>query len=132
MSLLKMLTLNSFSITYILISYEISKFSVVLLKETNNNKWYSLIFFFCQFFSLMFFLEIFEFNFCHLNKNTKRSILEREETDMIMRDSINSTEIEGYIISDINDDNDININRVNSSREMEENNESEFISDSSL
>jgi hypothetical protein len=42
MSLLKMLTLNSFSITYILISYEISKFSVVLLKETNNNKWYSL------------------------------------------------------------------------------------------
>jgi hypothetical protein len=46
MSLLKMLTLNSFSITYILISYEISKFSVVLLKETNTNKWYSLIFFF--------------------------------------------------------------------------------------
>ena len=52
----------------------------------------------------MFFLEIFEFNFCKLNENTKRNILKREETDMVMRESINSTDIKGYILNDINDE----------------------------
>ena len=129
MTLLKMLTLSNFSVTYILISYEISKFSVVLLKETNKNKWYSFIFFFCQFFSLMFFLEIFEFNFCKLNENTKRNILKREETDMVMRESINSTEIQGYILKDINDER--SVSRIDTMREMEENNEKEFTADNS-
>ena len=77
----------------------------------------------------MFFLEIFEFNFCKLNENTKRNILKREETDMVMRESINSTEIQGYILKDINDER--SVSRIDTMREMEENNEKEFTADNS-
>ena len=77
----------------------------------------------------MFFLEIFEFNFCKLNENTKRNILKREETDMVMRESINSTDIKGYILNDINDER--SVSRIGTMREMEENNEKEFTADNS-
>ena len=117
MTLLKMLTLNNFEINYILISYGISKFSNILLKSKNENKWYSLILFLGQFISLMFFLEIFEYNFCKLNKNTKKNVQLREATDMIMRESINSTDIEGYLIKDIPEKN--NIETPDTMREME-------------
>ena len=35
-----------------------------------------------QIISLLFILEIFEFNFCNLNKNTKRNIMLREKSEM--------------------------------------------------
>ena len=57
----------------------------------------------------MFFLEVFELNFCDLNKNTRKNIQIRENKDMDMRDSINSnnyTEIKGYLIENDNDIND--------------------------
>ena len=44
-----------------------------LIKD-EPEKLYNLIFFVIQFISLMFYLEIFEFNFCNLNKNTRRNI----------------------------------------------------------
>ena len=37
-----------------------------------------LIFVFFQFLGILFYMEILEFNFCSLNKNTERNILERE------------------------------------------------------
>ena len=33
----------------------------------------------------MFYLEIFEFNFCGLNKNTRRNIQERERKEMLLQ-----------------------------------------------
>jgi hypothetical protein len=54
----------------------------------------------------MFFLEIFEYNFCGLNKNTAKNIKSREEIDMDMRDSFNSSlEIKGYIVKNNNEEN---------------------------
>lgn len=94
---------------HMLISYEISKLSNILLNSTHEYKWYTLIPFVFQFISLMFFLEVFELNFCDLNKNTRKNIQIRENKDMDMRDSINSnnyTEIKGYLIENDNDIND--------------------------
>ena len=90
MTLLGILTLNYLTANHLLLSYAISKLSNILLKSAHKNKWYSIIPFIFQFLSLMFFLEVFEFNFCGLNTNTKRQIEFREETDMIMRKSVNS------------------------------------------
>ena len=48
---------------------------------------------FFQIVSLLFYLEILEFNFCNLNKNTKRNIMLREE-EMLLRNNTNISEIE--------------------------------------
>ena len=58
--------------------------------------------------TLLFYLEIFEFNFCSLNKNTKKNIEEREKTlssknsseNNILPDDESEIEIKGYIIKD--------------------------------
>ena len=49
---------------------------------------------FFQIVSLLFYLEILEFNFCNLNKNTKRNIIQREEEEMLLRNNTNVSEIE--------------------------------------
>ena len=43
-----------------------------------QNKYFALIPFFFQVAILLFYLEILEFNFCGLNKNTKKNIQRRE------------------------------------------------------
>ena len=103
--LLKMLTLQELTANHTLISYEISKLSNILLQLKDKKKWYSIILFLFQFLGLMFFLEIFEYNFCGLNKNTAKNIKLREEIDMDMRDSFNSSlEIKGYIVKNNNEE----------------------------
>ena len=104
--LFRVLTLDYLSPNHILISYEIIKMlSVLTNPELGTEKWYSLIPFIFQFMSLFFYLEIFEYNFCGLNKNTKRNILEREKVDMFQRDSVldepnNNLDIgHGYLIN---------------------------------
>lgn len=60
--------------------------------------------------SLLLYLEIFELNFCNLNENTKKNIEERERllpTDKYY--SIITDNIQGDKISDIEDDNDSEI-----------------------
>ena len=42
-----------------------------------------LILFLFQFVSLMFYLEIFELNFCGLNKNKRRNIEERQKKKLL-------------------------------------------------
>ena len=99
MELFYLLTLESLSPNHMMISYAISKMANILANSQSNKKWYSLILFAILFIILLFFLEIFEFNFCNLNENTKKNIEERELTTMNMRDSINSfndIDIDGY------------------------------------
>ena len=104
--LFRVLTLDYLSPNHILISYEIIKMlSVLTNPELGTEKWYSLIPFIFQFMSLFFYLEIFEYNFCGLNKNTKRNIQKREKVDMFQRDSVldepnNNLDIgHGYLIN---------------------------------
>ena len=103
--ILRLLVLENLTPNHMLISYEISKLSNVLIKSTSLNKWFSIIPFILQFMSLMFFLEIFEYNFCNLNKNTKKNIDLREGSAMLMRESVGSVSSgiefnEGYIIKE--------------------------------
>ena len=100
--LLRLLVLEKLTPNHMLISYEISKLSNVLIKSKSEYRWYSVILFVFQFISLLFFLEILEYNFCDLNFNTIKNIQERELNNMIMKErdsSINSEiDIEGYIV----------------------------------
>ena len=53
----------------------------------------------------MFYLEIFEFNFCHLNKNTKKNVQKRAETEQLIDDTTSSKSTyaevgSGYVIKD--------------------------------
>ena len=100
MELFYLLTLESLSPNHMIISYAISKMANILANSQSNKKWHSLILFAILFIILLFFLEILEFNFCNLNKNTKRNIEERSLASMDMRESISSVnnelEIDGY------------------------------------
>ena len=76
-----------------------------LAMSKSKMKWHSIILFVFQFIILLFFLEIFEFNFCKLNENTKKNIEERGLTTMNMRESINSVnniDIDGYTFNQEN------------------------------
>ena len=58
-----------------------------------------------------FYIEIFEFNFCGLNKNTKKNILLREKEEIknsvINRDSIIVELKDGYLITNKENENEI-------------------------
>ncbi len=60
---------------------------------------------------LLFYLEILEFNFCHLNENTKRNIRDREQSQSsIDEEETFRTEseiiIKGYLVSKDNPNQD--------------------------
>ena len=121
MILIRILILDNLSPNHILLSYEISKILVVLTAPNLDNKWISLIPIAFQLMSLLFYLEIFEYNFCNLNRNTKRNIQSREEIDMFSgRESLSSQDIiiaDGYSI----DKNDVNA-KFNEKKESKEGN----------
>ena len=104
--LISLLILQYFSLNHVLISftfYYIVIYTIIYAYSYNEYKYYLyfLIPAVFQIISLLFFLEILEFNFCDLNKNTKRNIMLREEAEMQFRNSISS---------DIEIDNDLTIN----------------------
>ena len=124
--LFQLLSLENLTLSHMMIGYELSKIANILDLSKSDKKWYSIILFIFQFIILLFFLEIFEFNFCNLNKNTRINIEKRGLTTMDMGKSINSVieiDINGYsftqenpetnremniLINDKEDDNDIN------------------------
>ena len=78
--LLEILSIFYLSPEYILIAQIAAKI-VNILEKGNDNKYFCIIFFILQYFSLMIYLEILELNFCNLNKNTKRNIKLRIDVD---------------------------------------------------
>ena len=78
--LLEILSIFYLSPEYILIAQIAAKI-VNILEKGNDNKYFCIIFFILQYFSLMIYLEIIELNFCNLNKNTKRNIKLRIDVD---------------------------------------------------
>ena len=125
MELFYLLTLESLSPNHMMISYAISKMANILANSQSNKKWHSLILFAILFIILLFFLEIFEFNFCNLNKNTKRNIEERSLASMNMRESISSVnnelEIDGYSFHQENQANNNEMQILNDDNENEAN-----------
>ena len=100
--LLTLIILEYFSLNHVLISILLYKIVISLYQCIINkilNKLLFLIPAFFQITSLLFYLEILEFNFCNPNKNTKRNIMLREEEEMLLRND--------SIISDIEIDKDL-------------------------
>ena len=105
-SILYILNIYYFNPNYILISFQFSKFVDVLINETTSIRYFCIIFFIIQLFFLMIYLEILEFNFCNLNKNTKRNIEFRSIIESSGRSGRDSFVESGNI--DINKDYAIN------------------------
>ena len=128
---LRILTIYYFTPNHILISYELSKIFELFTTNNDNMKYFTIIPFLFQFLSLMFYLEIFELNFCGLNKNTRRNIENREEKEMALQNEDEDTNSEkgniceisdGYFIrkNNQNDDYfDINENNDENKKELE-------------
>ena len=74
----------------------------------DKKRWIIFAIFLIQIFILLFYLEILEFNFCSLNKNTKKSIIERKSKESFTIEDINreneldnEIELKGYDIGEI-------------------------------
>ena len=87
---------------YIIISFEIGKIPVTIAINEGWERWIILIISIFQIFGLLCYLEIFEYNFYSLNKNTKRLISEREKVESIFEKnySVDQIIIEGYDVSE--------------------------------
>ena len=80
--LLEFETINIFTPNHAFVCYELSKLSQIILKAQSQTNYYFCLFPFCfQVIFLLFYLEILEFNFCGLNRNTKKNIQIRERED---------------------------------------------------
>ena len=104
--LLTLLILEYFSFNHVFISHLLYKIVIGFIQSiTNFDSYKNYLFFlipaFFQVFSLLFYLEILEFNFCNLNRNTKRNIMLREEEEMLLRNNTNASEIEVEIDKDL-------------------------------
>ena len=88
LNLFRVLTILYLTPDYILISFTVSRILDIVIE---SKKYECLALFFLQFITLMFYLEIFEFNFCGLNKNTRRNIQEREKDEMLSQERISRT-----------------------------------------
>ena len=85
------LILYYLSINHLILNFILYKTWSLLITNTYDNIWLSLIPIFFQILSLLFYLEILEYNFCKLNKNTKKNILLREKNEMLVRESFGSS-----------------------------------------
>ena len=98
-----MQTLDILGINFMYISYQISKIPSMIIKIEGSNRWIVLVLSFVQIFFFLLYLEILEFNFCNLNKNTKRNIKEREIKQSIEEnneDEDYEIDIKGYDFSE--------------------------------
>ena len=111
-SILEFQTINLFNPNFIFVCYEISKISSILYYIEKLSDLLFIIPFTFQIIILLFYIEIFEFNFCNLNKNTKKNILLREKEDIRNTDYKNEEIIvelkDGYLITDKDETNEKN------------------------
>ena len=81
-SILSYQTINLFNPNFIFVCFVIAKIPNILILAINDLLYLVIIIpYTIQIFALFFYVEIFEFNFCGLNKNTKKNILLREKEE---------------------------------------------------
>ena len=129
--LLTLLILEYFSFNHVFISHLLYRIVIGFIQSiTNFDSYKNYLFFlipaFFQIFSLLFYLEILEFNFCNLNRNTKRNIMLREEEEMLLRNNTNVSDIEidkDLIIKNPQEKKDLELNIIlNDDTEENDNN----------
>jgi hypothetical protein len=97
--MLEFLILDKLTPNYVIIGYELGKIPATLISTEGVYRWIILAISIFQIISLLFYLEIFEYNFCSLNENTKRRISERE-SKQFMWDNDGEIIYKGYDLSD--------------------------------
>ena len=85
---------------YIIIGFEIGKIPSNIIETENDKKWVVLVLSILQVLSLLLYLEIIEFNFCKLNKNTKKNIERRLLLQSNEDNEENEITIKDYDISE--------------------------------
>ena len=75
--ILEFAIINELTPNYVIIGYTLSEIPSTIIGIEGNNRWIILVISIFQIFSLLFYLEILELNFCSLNKNTKKNIISR-------------------------------------------------------
>jgi hypothetical protein len=96
--IVELAVVNELTPNYVIIGYTLSEIPSTIIGVKGNKRWIILIISIFQIISLLFYLEIFEFNFCSLNKNTKKNIMLRmaegikEEDQRIIIDGYDITE----------------------------------------
>ena len=90
---------------FVYMSYQIGKMPSTIISIEGNEKWAVLVLSIIEIFIFMFYLEILEYNFCSLNKNTKKGIEERGIRYSISESDINDedceVDIKGYNVTEI-------------------------------
>ena len=103
LSFLEFKIINDLNPNFMEISYAISKIPSALIDIQGSNRWVVLVISIIQIFFILFYLEILEFNFCSLNKNTKKNIKDREHRLSISENNDNydddEIDLKGYDIS---------------------------------
>ena len=100
---LEIQTINVFNPNHLFVCYEICNIVDILI-SAEKYEFFSIIPFILQIIVLLFYLEIFEFNFCGLNRNTKKNILLREKEEIALLEGKDNIELDGYFF--FNDDED--------------------------
>ena len=98
--IIELIIINELTPNYVIIAYELSIIPSTIIGIEGFKRWIILVISIFQIISILFYLEIFELNFCSLNKNTKKNILEREFNQLDNAQDI-EIEIQGYDISEI-------------------------------
>ena len=106
-SILAFQTLNLFDPNYLFVCYSISKIANIPFYLESLLDYLIIIPYIFQIIVLLFYVEIFEYNFCGLNKNTKKNILLREKEEInnndIDKDDIIVELKDGYFITNESD-----------------------------
>ena len=121
--MIKFVIIKNFSPDYILIGNQAALIFVDIYLIDEKYQYSSILLFFFLIFSLLFYLEIFEYNFCDLNKNTKRNIQLRAESENFIDDTIDD-KIElsaGYIVKESEENNSNEIIEMKENDEKEDN-----------
>ena len=108
--ILEFIILDKLTPNYIIIGYEIGKIPSTLIEADTDKLWGAIILSILQVLILFFYLEIFEFNFCSLNENTKKNIelrlsmldINGDEFEEDKDDNQSDVDIKGYIIKNGN------------------------------
>ena len=121
--MIKCVIIKNFSPDYILIGNQAALIFVDIYLIDEKYQYSSILLFIFLIFSLLFYLEIFEYNFCDLNKNTKRNIQLRAESENFIDDTIDD-KIElsaGYIVKESEENNSNEIIEMKENDEKEDN-----------
>ena len=100
LSVLELVILKELTPNYIIICYVLGKIPLTIIGYDDYKIWIILVISIFQIIFILFYLEILEFNFCSLNKNTKKSIMGRENEQIYNSKDI-EIDLKGYDISEI-------------------------------